>query len=133
MLGGLGIDPITIVAQVVDFLILVYFLNKFLYKPVVGEIEKNEKDLQKAKDEKLQIEQERDQLKIEKANSQEKSRKILEEAEMLAEKIKKDAESEAEQKALNIIYQVRRQMEEKETEIRREMRKEEQQRVNGKR
>jgi F-type H+-transporting ATPase subunit b len=135
ILGNIGIDPFTILAQIVDFFILMFFLNKYLYKSVIDQIEKNEKALNQAQEEKQRLEDEKLQLQKDKnalmLTSQQKSRKILKDAEELSERIKKDATKQAKQKASEIIYQVKKQLEEKESEIRRQMREEEKQKVTS--
>lgn len=40
-----GIEPILLLAQVVNFLILLYILKRFLYKPILGLIKKREEKI----------------------------------------------------------------------------------------
>jgi len=41
LLGKLGVDPRLLLAQIVNFGLLLLILNKFLYKPLIKKIEKD--------------------------------------------------------------------------------------------
>ena len=58
------IDWFTVIAQIVNFLILVWLLHRFLYKPILGAIEEREKriasELEKAKTTEVEAAKQRD-------------------------------------------------------------------------
>lgn len=60
------IDWFTVSAQVVNFLVLVWLLKRFLYKPILGAIDKREKriaaQLAEAEEEKAEAQKERDEF-----------------------------------------------------------------------
>ena len=87
-LKNLGFDPIMLGAQILNFLIILYLLKRFLYKPVMDMIKKREdiikeglKDAEKA------------QLSLEKALEEEK--KILVKAQDHAKQIIDDSKTQA--------------------------------------
>jgi len=56
LLGKLGIDLYLFVAQVVNFIVLLYFLNRFVYRPVLKKIKMEKTELEEMNDTKLAIE-----------------------------------------------------------------------------
>ena len=49
ILGKLGIDIKLLIAQIINFGLLLWLLKKFLYAPIVRRIEKDERELNEAK------------------------------------------------------------------------------------
>ena len=49
ILGKLGIDIKLLIAQIINFGLLLWLLKKFLYVPIVRRIEKDERELNEAK------------------------------------------------------------------------------------
>ena len=96
-----GLDTHLIIAQMVNFGLLLWLLNKFLYKPILNHIEKDEKILSQALTQKKLLEQEKEKFKKQKRkeiiNSKKKSKKIIKEAEFIARAIKKEAQKETEE------------------------------------
>ncbi|PIR43718.1 hypothetical protein COV24_01540 [candidate division WWE3 bacterium CG10_big_fil_rev_8_21_14_0_10_32_10] len=99
LLGNLGIDFKLLIAQIVNFTILLVVLNKFLYKPVMKRIEDDEEELLKAKRESEKLNKEKEdflkQKKSEIGDIRDRSKKIIEEAEEIATQIKQDTEKKA--------------------------------------
>ncbi|MDO8660102.1 MAG: ATP synthase F0 subunit B [Candidatus Parcubacteria bacterium] len=88
IIKNFGLDPILLVAQVVNFLIIFFVLKKFLYKPVLELLKKRKITIQEG------IQQaEEARIKLEKVVIEEKS--ILREAQMQAKKIIEDARDES--------------------------------------
>lgn len=111
LLGGLGIDFKLLLAQIVNFALLLWVLDKFLYKSLIKRIEKDESEMVeaqnlKAKLEKLQAEIE-DQKKYDALLLKKKSRVIIKEAEEIAKKIKSKAQKEAEEEKKQVITQIK--------------------------
>lgn len=42
LIKNFGIDPILLGAQIINFLVIFYFLRRFLYKPILGVLKKRE-------------------------------------------------------------------------------------------
>lgn len=99
-----GFDPILLVAQIVNFLIILFLLKKFLYKPVLDMLKKRRDDIEKGvKD------AEEGRLTLEKALEEEK--KILRKAQEQSKKIIDDASSQALLISTDIEQNSRRQAE----------------------
>lgn len=109
---SLGIDIKTIGLQIVNFGILVFVLNKFLYKPVlkaiktknqeIDEINKQKEDIVKSQESAVANEA----LLVQKAESQ--KTEVLKEAKLEVAKLKKEAKEEAEKKALALIEKAKK-------------------------
>lgn len=83
-----GVNPVLLVAQIVNFLIILVVLKKFMYKPVIGILKKREDEI------KLGIKNsEEAQKKLEEADAKEKE--ILQTARERADKIIAQAKLEA--------------------------------------
>jgi F-type H+-transporting ATPase subunit b len=105
------IDWITVIAQVFNFLILMWLMKRFLFKPIVNAIDAREKriatELSDANDKKAEAEKERDEFRR-------KNEAFDQERTMLMSKAKGEAKSEHERllkearnaaAALNLKYQ----------------------------
>src|SRR3989338_10049614 len=42
----LGIEPLQLITQILNFAVLVFFLNKYLYKPILNTLETRKKKIQ---------------------------------------------------------------------------------------
>lgn len=115
-LGNLGIDIKLLIAQMVNFGVLLWLLSKFLYKPIVRRIEKDKKELSLAIEEKENIEAEREALaqhkKEETAKSKKRAKEIIKEAKVIAESIEKKAREESAQEKQAVIKQIRSRLSE---------------------
>jgi len=112
ILGKLGIDIHLLIAQIINFIILLFILNKFVYKPILKEIEeKNIEDNKKQKE----LEEKENQLKsqLEEARneiikSKKKANNIIKEAEILAEQIKLRTQEEIETEKRKVFSQIKK-------------------------
>jgi F-type H+-transporting ATPase subunit b len=86
--GTFGIDWVTVVAQIINFLIILYVLKRFLYKPLFGILKKRE-DLAK------QSIQKADESAKALEKAQEEERKIIAKAQETAKQIVSDAKEQA--------------------------------------
>ncbi len=95
-LKNIGIDLKLLIAQLINFGILLWILTRFLYKPVIEKIEENERLLNKAKQKEKDLKKKLIELKkTEKETirmAKLKSKEIIKEAEEIAKKIKKESE-----------------------------------------
>jgi F-type H+-transporting ATPase subunit b len=83
-----GVNPILLIAQIFNFLVILVILKKFLYKPVLKMLDQREKDAKKAIEDLALAEQ-----KLAQADEHEKQ--ILQRAQEKAEKIVEDAKLQA--------------------------------------
>lgn len=87
-LKDFGFDPVLFIAQIINFLIILFILKKMLYKPVLDMIKKREDEIKKG----LSDSEEAEKL-LTKAT--EKETQILQKAQARAEKIMGEAREEA--------------------------------------
>ncbi len=84
------INWFTVVAQIVNFLILVFLLKRFLYKPIVKHMNEREERiatrLQEAREKRAEAQQQIDEFREKQEEMEEQSRQKLEEAENEAQK-----------------------------------------------
>lgn len=114
IIQNFGLNPVLLGAQVVNFLVILFILKKFLYKPVL-ELLKNRTDLvteglKKAEEnQKLLEKTQKEQQEILK-NAQTQARKIIEEAKNQALDIVKNSQDVAKNQAEKIIEEARFQI-----------------------
>jgi len=117
-----GIDLKLLLAQVINFGILLWLLKKFLYRPIIEKIESEERELEKAKitEEKLSREREKIFQMREKIlkEAREKAKSLIKEAEIVAEEIRKQAQLETEKIKTEIIQQTERELENQKAALR---------------
>lgn len=92
----LGIDPKLLLAQLINFAILVFVLKKFLYKPVIAMLEKRKKEI----DEGLKLSE---KMKDEEEKLEDKHRKVIETARKEAKEIVEEAKKQAKGQTKEII------------------------------
>ncbi len=116
ILGKIGIDVKLLAAQIVNFGLLLWILKRFLYKPILERIEKDEKELNEALAEKESLEKDKDafveQQKKESGEAHDEAKKIIAEAEEISEKIKEKAQKEAEKEKEATIKQIHSRLKE---------------------
>lgn len=115
MIEALGISLKEFIFYMINFLILVGVLTKFLYKPFLGVLEERKKKIQDAFDSAEMINRRADEkmanytARI--ANVEEEGREIIKEAKQRAEAQAADIISEANEKASQIVAAAQRQIE----------------------
>jgi F-type H+-transporting ATPase subunit b len=85
-----GVNPVLLVAQIINFLIILYVLKRFMYKPLLSMLQKREDEIKKGLES-----AEESQRKLEEATQKEKE--VLQKAQNQAEKIVSDAKKEAQE------------------------------------
>ncbi len=88
ILRNFGIQPILLLAQIVNFLIILFLLKKFFYKPIIRALEDRKKKIEEGLQNAQTIEENL-------AKTAEKTAKILEEARAGAQNIMSQARDEA--------------------------------------
>lgn len=115
MIEALGISLKEFIFYMINFLILVGVLTKFLYKPFLGVLEERKKKIQDAFDSAEMMNRRADEkmasytARI--ANVEEEGREIIKEAKQRAEAQAADIISEANEKAAQIVAAAQRQVE----------------------
>lgn len=85
-----GLNPVLLVAQIVNFLLVLFLLKKFLYKPVIDVLKKRQTTIKEG------LEQaESARVKLEKVVIEEKN--ILRQAQLQSKSILEDAKKESEE------------------------------------
>jgi len=109
-LGSLGIDIKLLIAQMINFGLLLWLVTKFLYKPIIRRIEKDEIELKQAQIQKEKLGQEKNTFDNQKKNeiveAKNHAREIIKEAENIAKEIKKHAKKETEREKQAVIKQI---------------------------
>ena len=136
MSEGIGINFWTILFQATNFFVLMYLLNKFLYKPLmtmidhrkkfVEQLEKDKKDLisqkeQIAAEKAILIRQAHEEIKELRLNAQTEAKKVHEQikanAEKDAQRIKDDAQSQIEKQLQSQISEIDKKVQSKAIEL----------------
>jgi F-type H+-transporting ATPase subunit b len=103
----LGIEPNLLLAQIVNFLIILLVLSKLLYKPILHMLEKRKKEIAEglALTEKMKGEEEKMKAKEEKllGEARREARNIVEAGEKEAEEVKKEILAKARAEAAVIV------------------------------
>lgn len=87
----LGIEPNLLLAQIVNFLIIFFVLSKFLYKPILGMLEKRKKEIAAGLELTEKMREEEEKMNVRKDKVFEEARK---EARLIVESGKKEADSQ---------------------------------------
>lgn len=111
----LGVDPLVIGFQILNFGVLVFVLNKFMYKPVMKALKAKSQELDEiaAKKDELTKNEEGIVRKGDEITRETQKEKlvILKEAKLEAAKIKKEAKEEADRKAKAMLEKVKKDFE----------------------
>lgn len=109
-----GINYVLIIAQVVNFLIILYVLKRFLYKPILEVVKKREKSikegLKQAEEARILMEKTAVREKEVLKKAQEESRKLLEETKKQRDEIFKSTEVSAQKRAEQILNEAKKQI-----------------------
>ncbi len=114
ILKNFGVNPLLLIAQAVNFLIILYVLKRFLYKPILEVIKKRESSikegLKQAEEARILMEKtaarEREVIK----RAQEESRKLLEETKKQRDEVLKATEVSAQKRAEQILNEAKKQI-----------------------
>lgn len=88
LLKTFGIEPLFLSAQIVNFLIILYLLKRFAYKPVLDLLKKREETIKQGL-------KDAEQARILLEQAEEKEKKMLQTAQMEARKMQDDAKKQA--------------------------------------
>lgn len=95
----LGIQPLGLIAQVVNFLILFFLLSKFLYQPILKMLDERKRKIKESLEKGKKIEEEMAQLEAmrsaKKEEAEKEAQEIIRKAKEAAEEEKRKATEEA--------------------------------------
>ncbi len=110
-----GIDPIIIIAQVVNFLVILFILKKFLYKPLFAIFEKRkqlaEESVKNAEESKKAFEKAAEEEKALIKKAQATANQIIKDARDQAATMTKDAEEATKKKTDRMLAEAKAQIE----------------------
>ena len=124
ILEKFGVDPILLVAQIVNFLIIFFILKKFLYKSVLDLLKKRQNKIKEGLEQAEEARIRLDKVVIEEknilSNAHLQGKKLIEDAKKESLEMMQKAKFEAKIQATNILHEARLQInsEAKETEKR---------------
>lgn len=128
ILNEFGINPLLLAAQVVNFLILLWILNKFLYKPVMKVLEERRKRIEDSLNNAQEIEKRLEETNVKAdeilAKASSEGQKIIDDAKSQANQIVEDAKVQAEIVSQKILAGARVQIEVERENMRWELQKE---------
>jgi F-type H+-transporting ATPase subunit b len=114
-LRPLGIDPALLIAYLINFVILLFLLRLFLYRPILNMMEERRQKIQASLDEADKVRQEADGQRADFKRELENARKTSQDAATRAaqetEKMREAILAEARQEAEQIREQARQQIE----------------------
>lgn len=117
----LGINPLGLLAQIINFFIILWLLKKFLYGPVMTVIQERQKKIAQSMDDVKKIEERLGKMentihkKLTEADRQ--VNQIIIEAKTSGQKIQKQAQSQAQAEAKKIISQAEARLKIKEQQM----------------
>jgi F-type H+-transporting ATPase subunit b len=116
IIKNFGIEPVLLIAQIVNFLIIAFILKKLLYKPVL-EVLKKRKDvikegLNQAEESKLALEKALEEEKKILKKAQDQARKILDDAKNQSSLAAMEIEEKSRAQSEKILEEGRKQIEE---------------------
>jgi F-type H+-transporting ATPase subunit b len=115
-LGNLGIDLSLLFAQVVNFLILLFLLTKFVYKPLLKRIEADEASLEHAARAHAALKKREEEVEIERKKQLEQTKlqaeSLIREAEEIAQSIREKAQVETTKEKEAVLAQIKERLSE---------------------
>ena len=128
LLEKLGIELHILIAQIINFLVLLFILHRFLYKPLIkfldkrkGIIEKGLNDAEKAREELSKIQTVKEEKIIE---GEREADKIIEKSKKTAEQKSGLILKEAQEKSEGIIKEAKQMAEEEKNEAKQKLKEE---------
>ena len=110
----LGIQPVQLLAQILNFALLVFLLNKVLYKPIVKALEERKKKIAEGLvySDKMKAELEKSDKKGQEviSNARDEAKKIFDEAKKSSRKMEAETLEKAQKEAAGIIEKGRKEV-----------------------
>ncbi len=122
----LGIAPFQLATQIFNFLVMVFLLNIFLYKPILKALEERKNKIAEGLQysQKMKEEAEKSELKRQEVinKAKEEARKIVEEGKKAGKKLEEDILGKAHTEAQNILDKARQDIEREKLEMEKDLR-----------
>lgn len=127
-MGKLGIDTGLLIAQLVNFIILIALLYFLLYKPILGMLDKRSQKIKESMDETERLKERQtqveDQVRQQLDKARQETQDTIAKASQIGEKLKEEARAEARQEAERIIARARQEIQAERNEAMEELRRE---------
>lgn len=124
----LGIEPKLLLAQVVNFLVIVFVLSKVLYKPLITMLDKRKKEIEAGLHLTEKLREEEEKMQAKRARLLDETRKegrvIIEEAKKQAKEVEQDLVFQAQSQAEEIVAKGKADVERLHATMQKEIRKE---------
>jgi F-type H+-transporting ATPase subunit b len=128
LLSKLGIDWRLLIAQIINFLILLLILYKFLYKPILHLLESRKEKIERGLQDAIKLEEELAKTKEIRKQELEKTKKealqIIEQAQKNAELLSQDLKEKTKKEAEKIILETKSRLAEEKGGMMLEIKKE---------
>lgn len=124
----LGIEPRLLLAQVINFLIIVFVLAKVLYKPIITMLDKRKREIEEGLKLTQKMREEEEKMQVKKAKFLEEARKegrgVIEEAKKQAKEVERELVSQAQIQAEEIIEKAKADVKRLHDSMQKDVRKE---------
>lgn len=114
VLHDFGVEPVLLIAQIVNFLIIAYILKRFAYKPILTLLQNRKKTIQQgleqADEARKLLEQANEKETALLKNAQTEARKLQEEAKKYSDEILKQAEESAKKRTEQLLLAAKEQI-----------------------
>lgn len=122
----LGIEPVQLVMQIFNFLVMVFVLTKLLYKPILKKLDERKRKIEEglAYTEKMKQEAEKTELKRTEVinRAREEARKIVEEGKKSGRRVEEQIIEKAQKEAKTILEKGQKEVENEREEIEKKLR-----------
>lgn len=114
LIKNFGLDPLLLAAQIINFLIILFLLKKFLYKPVQSMLQKRQdiikEGLDKAEETRILLEKTIEEEKAILKKAQAEATKLIEDAKAQTLAMTKIAQEDAQKQADRILKEAQEQI-----------------------
>ena len=120
-MAGLGIDPVVIIVYVVNFFIVLFLLQRFAYKPILGMLERRQEviaeGLSAAENAQQEAAEQRAEFEKELAKARQSSQEEAKQAAEATEKMRQDILDAAQKEADDIKAKAREEAEQERQQV----------------
>ena len=125
ILRNFGFDPVMLTAQIVNFLIILFLLKRFLYKPVLDMLKKRveaiREGIKQAEEARITLEKTLEQEKKILSTAQENAKQIMEDAKVQALEIAREIEANARAQSERMVLEAKQQINQEALETERKL------------
>lgn len=125
ILKNFGFDPVMLVAQIVNFLIIFYLLKRFLYKPVLAMLKKRQdiisESLRQAEETRISLEKTIGQERKLLIKAQNEGKKIIQEAKLQSAETAREIEENTKKQTEKMLLEAKQELEYESKEVERQI------------